>query len=52
LEEAAAARFDAQKKSLRAAEQERAEIAEARDKWRASQPDLNLQHLVFIDCLH
>jgi transposase len=34
---------------LRAAEQDRADIAEARDEWRASQPDLNPEHLVFID---
>jgi DDE superfamily endonuclease len=49
LEKPAAARIDAQKKSLRAAEQDRAEIAEARGAWRASQPDLNPEHLVFID---
>jgi transposase len=34
---------------LRAAEQDRADIATARDEWRASQPDLNPEHLVFID---
>jgi len=34
---------------LRAAEQDRADIAEARDEWRASQPDLNPERLVFID---
>ncbi|MGH2371897.1 MAG: IS630 family transposase [bacterium] len=37
------------KKSLRAAEQDRADIAKAREEWRASQPDLNPEHLVFID---
>jgi transposase len=49
LEKAAASRFDAQKKSLRAAEQDRADIAQARDEWRAGQPDLNPENLVFID---
>jgi transposase len=34
---------------LRAAEQDRADIAEARDEWRAGQPDLNPENLVFID---
>jgi transposase len=34
---------------LRAAEQDRADIAKARDEWRASQPGLNPEHLVFID---
>jgi transposase len=34
---------------LRAAEQDRANIAKARDEWRASQPGLNPEHLVFID---
>jgi transposase len=34
---------------LRAAEQDRADIAKAREEWRASQPDLNPEHLVFID---
>jgi hypothetical protein len=41
LEKAAAAWAHAQKKSLRGAEQDRADIAEARDEWRAGQPDLN-----------
>jgi transposase len=36
------------KKSLRGAEQDRADIAEARDEWRAGQPDLNPENLVFI----
>jgi len=49
LEKAAAARLDAQKKSLRAAEQGRADIAKAREEWRAGQPDLNPEKLVFID---
>jgi transposase len=34
---------------LRAAEQDRADIAKARGEWRASQPGLNPEHLVFID---
>ena len=37
------------KKSLRAAEQDRADIARAREEWHASQPDLNPERLVFID---
>jgi transposase len=49
LEKAAGARIDAQKKSLRAAEQDRADIAKARDEWLASQPALNPENLVFID---
>jgi transposase len=34
---------------LHAAEQDRPDVAEAREEWRASQPDLNPEHLVFID---
>jgi transposase len=34
---------------LRAAEQGRADIAKAREEWRAGQPDLNPEKLVFID---
>jgi transposase len=34
---------------LRAAEQERADIAEARNEWRAGQTGLNPENLVFID---
>jgi transposase len=34
---------------LRAAEQDRADIAKARDEWLAGQPDLNPENLVFID---
>jgi transposase len=34
---------------LRAAEQDRADIAQAGDEWRAGQPDLNPENLVFID---
>jgi hypothetical protein len=49
LGKAAASRDDAQKKSLRAAEQDRADIAKAREESCISQPDLNPEHLVFID---
>jgi transposase len=34
---------------LRAAEQDRPDVAEAREEWRVSQPDLNPEQLVFID---
>jgi hypothetical protein len=34
---------------LRAAEQDRADIAEAREEWQSSQPDLNPERLVFLD---
>src|SRR6516162_7072197 len=37
------------KKSERAAEQDRPDVAKARDEWRVSQPDLNPERLVFID---
>jgi transposase len=49
LEKAAASRANPQKKSLRAAEQDRPDVAKAREEWRASQPDLNPERLVFID---
>jgi transposase len=49
LEEATASRAHAQKKSLRAAEQDRADIAKAREEWRATQPELTPERLVFID---
>ncbi len=39
----------AQKKSERADEQDRPDVAKARDEWRASQPDLRAERLVFID---
>jgi transposase len=48
LEKAAASRANTQKKTLHAAEQDRPDVAEAREEWRASQPDLNPEHLVFI----
>lgn len=34
---------------MRAAEQERADIAKAREEWHASQPELTQERLVFID---
>ena len=37
------------KKSERAAEQDRSEVAQERDEWRASQSELNSERLVFID---
>ena len=40
---------DIQKKTFRAAEQERADIAEARRAWRELQPKLNPAKLVFLD---
>jgi transposase len=49
LEKATASGSLAQKKSLRAAEQDRADIVQAREEWRAFRPDLNPEHLVFID---
>jgi hypothetical protein len=42
-------RADAQKKSLCAAEQDRADIAEAREEWRSSQPNLDPERLIFLD---
>jgi transposase len=49
VEQASVPEASAQKKSERAAEQDRPDVAEARDEWRASQPDLNPERLVFID---
>jgi transposase len=40
---------DAQKKSLHAAEQQRPDVAAARELWRDRQPDLDPDRLVFID---
>ena len=37
------------KKTLHAAEQERPDVAAAREAWRATQPDLDPDRLVFID---
>lgn len=41
--------FAAQKKSLRAAEQDRTDVAEARVEWRAGQADMKPERLVFVD---
>ena len=46
---ASVSRAPAQKKSQRAAEQDRPDVAAAREEWRASQGELNPQSLVFID---
>jgi transposase len=40
---------DAQKKSLRAAEQDRPDVAQARAEWRENQPTLETGKLIFID---
>lgn len=40
---------DAQKKSLHAAEQQRPDVAAAREAWRDRQPSLDQDRLVFID---
>ena len=40
---------DAQKKSLRAAEQTRPDVAAARDQWRRCQHELSPERLVFLD---
>jgi transposase len=44
-----AARADAEKKSLRAAEQDRPDVVAARAAWRESQPTLDPARLIFID---
>jgi transposase len=49
MEAAASARAHAQKKSQHAAEQQRADVAQARADWHALQAELNPEHLVFID---
>jgi len=46
---AAALGPDAEKKSLHAAEQERADVAAARTAWRQAQPSLTAAQLVFVD---
>jgi transposase len=43
------ARADAQKKTLVAAEQARADVAEARRKWHELKPKLDVRRLVFLD---
>src|SRR3954454_10502984 len=49
LENAGPARADSEKKSLRASEQMRADVAEARRSWRELQPRLDVTRLVFLD---
>jgi transposase len=49
VEQAAPSPPAAQKKSERAAEQDRADVVEAREIWRGEQAELNVQKLVFLD---
>jgi hypothetical protein len=49
VEAPAPSRFAAQKKSLRAAEQDRADVAKAHVEWRAGQGDMEPERMVFID---
>lgn len=49
MEHAGPSRADAEKKTLHAAEQARADVAEARRKWREGQADLKPERLVFLD---
>jgi transposase len=49
VEQAAVSRAHAQKKSQRASEQDRPDVAEARQNWHASQAELNPERLVFLD---
>ena len=49
LEDARSLRADVQKKSLRAAEQDRPDVAAARQAWCAAQPALDPERLIFID---
>jgi transposase len=49
MEAVASARAHAQKKSQHAAEQQRADVAQARADWHALQAELNPEQLVFID---
>ena len=49
VDQAQVSQTPAQKKSERAAEQDRPDVAQARDEWRASQGELNPERLVFID---
>ena len=45
----ARSRPDAEKKTIHAAEQDRDDVAQAREQWTAEQPGLDLDKLVFID---
>jgi transposase len=49
VEDARPARPDVQKKTSRAAEQTRPDVAAARSAWRERQPELSLERLVFLD---
>jgi len=49
MEAVASARAHAQKKSQHAAEQQRADVAQARADWLALQAEMNPEQLVFID---
>lgn len=49
VEDLAATQPDAQKKTLHAAEQERADVVARRDVWREQQPSLDPKKLIFID---
>jgi transposase len=49
VEDARRAQPDSKKKSLHAAEQDRADVAKARGEWRDKQPGLNPAKLVFVD---
>lgn len=49
MEDAAPPETDAEKKSLQAAEQDRADVAQARREWVAAQPGLAAQRLIFLD---
>jgi transposase len=49
VEHAGQARADAQKKSGRAAEQDRTDVAEKRSAWRAGQGGMDPRRLIFID---
>ena len=49
VEQAAASEAPAQKKTQRAAEQDRPDVAAARAEWHAGQGELNPERLVFID---
>ena len=49
VEQAEVSQTPAQKKSERATEQDRPDVAAARQEWRAGQADLNPERLVFID---
>jgi transposase len=49
VEHARPAWLDTQKKSQRAAEQDRLDVAAARSAWQAAQPGLNPARLVFVD---